>query len=389
MKKKLFTTISAIALALGSALSLSACDLFGGDDEKADATLYHLTLSSNLTLSEEEKAKLKATYGYGEPSPVVVEGVRDEDKIAALKDAGATDADIAKAGKRQSDGSYYFFDQDPIYIEYPEKLGYKMTGFYYKEDNKLAYNPIVSTNSDGNKYLTRWNMDAKDVELEARYQKWSYHPYFNTPSSDETNPNNLGDQYCYVDQGPKTLLPASSSLKHKHFKTWYYQKYVGDVWTRFDITELPADYYEESLRIEAEWEYDSITIQFAFELYIDPDTQTKLDFDDVFELAYAKGNLTKVNGVPTIGVGDPNPQDPGLQVTKDSEVKMSYSDSSSWLDFTLKAKPEYKLWRYKINDSIFETFNDDGSGQYSLSSYIEDYNGVEDSVILIQVTSAY
>ena len=227
--------------------TLTACDLFGGggNDEKADATLYHLTLTANIDINQDE---LKATYGYGEPSTTVVEGVRDPDEIEELKKAGATDEDIAKAGVRQSDGSYYFFDQDPIYIETPHVDGYKLLGFFYKDTEQLAYNPII-TDIDGQQALTRWNMDNKDVVLEARYQKLTYKVtyIYSLPFIGEikdvtsTNPTT----YSYVDDGAYTLIdPITSNEEALGFDYWEYNS-LGNGFIK--TTTLPVDWEEDEL----------------------------------------------------------------------------------------------------------------------------------------------
>lgn len=374
MKKILFTIVLTLCLLVSCMFVLTACDNpFAKDEDKADATLYKLTLftSSNVTV---DQAELKATYGYGEPSATVKEGVRDADEIAELKDAGATDADIAKAGVRQSDGSYYFFEADPIYLEAPQIDGYKLTGFFYKGTNTLAINPILQR-IDGGMYLPRWNMDAKNVELEARYEKWSYTVSFDNPEDDEANPNTL-NSYCYIDDGIVTLSPFTTTNKHKHFIGFEYQDYSTGNWIPLADSKLPIDFYDEYMRIRAVFETDMLSVSFAFELYIDPETtQTGLTFDNVCDGINVRGNIATVDGEPIVLTSS---TDKGKAVTATSEIKMQYG---SWLEIFPSIKDSYELWKYRINDEDAQIYYD-SYGYFSLDAGDID----EDSVITLVLT---
>ncbi len=152
-----------------SAIPLAACDFFGGED--VDATLYKLKLSysSNVASTLDEK-DLKAQLAFGEDG----RGARDDDEIEELKKAGASDADVAKAGSKQGDGYYYFFDQDPMIIDAPTLEGYVFEGMYFKGTDELAFR---SNYVDPNGNRARWNMETKgaeSIELEARYVALTY-----------------------------------------------------------------------------------------------------------------------------------------------------------------------------------------------------------------------
>lgn len=330
------------------AATLSSCDLpfgpGGGGDEKADPTLYQLKLSSNLASVSQDS--LKATFAYGVEGKEVKEGVRDADEIAELKKAGATDADIAKAGKRQSDGSYYFFEADPMYLESPNSNGgYKYMGWYDKDENKYIYNQYM-TGNDGN--IPRWNMYQKNANLEAHYEKWTYHYYFNSMMEDcDTNPNAEGN-YCAVDNGVVTLLPATTTSTNKKFIGWEYEDTLHtdaqgySTWVLLEDNKLPVEYYEENMRISPRWEYEQATISFEFELYIDPETSQPLEYDDVITSMTAHGNLTTIDGVK-----EPcEPQSYGTPVNKNSVIKMQMG---SWLDLFYSLNPDYEVFYFMLN----------------------------------------
>ncbi len=352
MKKKLLCLILVLCMALTCTFVLTAC---GSDDEsgQADPTLYQLTLSysSNVaSLDAFTQADLKATYGYGEPSAVVKEGVRDEDEIAELKKAGATDADIAKAGARQSDGSYYFFDQDPIYLEAPAVPGWKLLGFFYKGSTSEypEYKPFL-TDIDGKQALPRWNMDNKNVELEARYVKNTYEIGFNMMEDGDTNPNTIS-RYCYLDDGIVTLEPATTMNPHKTFVGWEYQDYSKekDNWFLLEDNKLPIDYNADYMRISAIFEMEKFSIDFAFKHYIDPDNIEDLSFDEACDSIALKGNLTTVDGQP---VKCDSTED-RTEINEDSEIKMEYG---SWLEIYVTPISQFEVWYIQINGERFDS----------------------------------
>ena len=349
MKNKLFTFILTLYLICSCLFIFIACEPSGSE---IDATLYRLTLSSNIVLDGEQKEQLKATYGYGEPSATVKKGDRDQDEIEQLKKAGATDDEINKVGVRQSNGSYFFFDQDPIYLEAPIIKGYKLMGFYNKANNQLVLNPILQ-NIDGGMYLPRYNMDSKNVEIEARYQKWTYTISFDTMEEGDVNPNNISS-YCYIDEPTLTLKPATTENTHKTFIGWVYQDFHSNTGSQADWIaleksgndfKLPSDYYEEYMRIGAVWDVDKLTIRFAFERYIDPETSEPLTFADACEKISVQGNIATVNGEP---VKSDSPDD-RTPIFENSELKIEYG---SWLAIFPTATTQYNIWYCEVNGEI-------------------------------------
>ncbi|MCQ2400264.1 MAG: hypothetical protein MJ072_07140, partial [Clostridia bacterium] len=266
-------------------------------------------------------------------------------ELEALRELGVPEENIQKAGERQSDGSYYFFESDPMYIEAPEVLGYRFINFYFKGTNKMAFNPRM-TDIDGGKYLPRWNMINKDVELEARYEKNSYRYYFNDTAEDETNPNANGT-YCYLDDGVVNLQPATSTIPSKHFRSWTYSKYVDEVWATFDISTLPTDFYEDEMRIEADWTYDQFTVTFAFELY-GKSGNTPLNYDEVCEGLSVLSNIATINGQKIVA---------GEQTAKgkNDTLKVQYN---SWLDVFHTVNSQYYVSYCTINGEKRETLLD-------------------------------
>ncbi|MCQ2399139.1 MAG: helix-turn-helix domain-containing protein, partial [Clostridia bacterium] len=269
--------------------------------------------------------------------------------VRSIRSYEQGDNDILKAGVRQSDGCYYFFNQDPIYLEAPKVEGYKLLGFYNKANGKLEINPILQK-IDGGMYLPRYSMDNKNVELEARYQKWSYQISFDTMAEGDVNPNVI-TEYCFVDDGNVTLAPATTTNTHKTFVGWAYQdtQNAGGSqadWIKLeksgDNYKLPSDYYEEYMRIAAFWENDKYTIDFAFELYVDPSTSEPLSFEEACEALSVKGNLATVDGVP-VKCDSPDDRTP---VTKNSELKMEYG---SWLEIFPTVTSQYNIFYCKVN----------------------------------------
>lgn len=345
--------LNKLPLFLLSSMCLCACDLLGIGGEKEDATLYKLTLTSN---KEEVMSELKATYAYGVQGKTVTQGVRDEDEIQALKDAGATDDDIAKAGKKQSDGSYYFFDQDPMYIEAPNSFdGYKFLGFYDKENNKYLYNPYM-TGQDGN--IPKWNMQDKNMTVEARYEKFTYNYYFVNMEDGVTNPNQ-GGNYCYVDDGEVALLPpVIEEGSHKSFGGWQYEDIANAVegqestWITLEDNKLPINYYEDSLRIAPIIENEKFKISFAFEKYIDPETPNEiLTFEEAMVSMTCHGNLTTIDGV----LEPCEMSSKGTPITDESEIVID--SVSGWCEFFFTLKAGLGFFYVELNGVRNETIN--------------------------------
>lgn len=231
MKRFFLNTIIVLVLLLSLMLVLAACDNpFANDEDKLDPTLYKLTLSSSSNVTVDQ-ADLKATYAYACKGKTVTEGVRPEDEIEALKDAGATQEDIDKAGKRQPDGSYYFFDADPMYIEAPQIDGYRFLGFFDKSTNKCVYKTDIVM-LDGELGLPRWNMENRNVELEARYEALKYRVSYVDMDGLITNPTNP-TEYDGSKQIDVELLDPTP-IEGYVFKYWYYMEIL------FDGTENPS-----------------------------------------------------------------------------------------------------------------------------------------------------
>lgn len=158
-----------------AAMGLASCDFFGDPKDgegEVDATLYELKLTTNLTKAENN---IKAEFG----------GERSTEECEELIEAGATQADIDKAGTCV-DGTYYFFDQDAIKLFEPFIPGYEFLG-WYKGNEFLGY---LDTNYDGNpEYI--WNMDNKNTTLEARYKLMNF-------------------EILYMDEGTTQVDPAGN-----------------------------------------------------------------------------------------------------------------------------------------------------------------------------------
>lgn len=153
-------------------LSLIGCDLSGGGEGEVDPTLYELKLTTNL---DKAKDKIKAELSRE----------RDNDEVQELIEAGASQEDINKAGTC-IDGTYYFFDQDPINLYEPFIPGYEFLG-WYNGNEFLGY---LDTDYDGNpNYI--WNMLDKNTTLEARFKLMQF-------------------EILYMDEGTTQVDPAGN-----------------------------------------------------------------------------------------------------------------------------------------------------------------------------------
>lgn len=363
--------ISKFLLLAVAATALAGC----GKEEKVDATLYHLTLEADgVTLTEEQKLELKATYGYGPESDHVVEGVRDPDEIAELKKAGASDADIEKAGKRQEDGSYYFFDGDPIYLEAPAIEGYKMDTFL--NGNQIAYRTFLQTHwEDGSKYLPRYNMDNKDTVLKAKYEKWTY-----TISYDKvegvTNPNDSITSYCFIDQGRQTIKPAIVTDKNTTFKGWAYQDIANADNREADLIMLeqdgdnyvlPSTYYESDMRLIPVIENAKFNLEFEFAIFNSCDFEgnvdcTEVGYDQAGINLSVYGNLVWVDEVKADNWNEAQWEPIPTPVNKDSDIVCEYHGASaqaSWVEVFPEVTGSYKIRGHRIvGEKDYTSYND-------------------------------
>lgn len=219
---------------------------------KEDVTLYHLEITANI--DKVSQSDLKAVYAYGCNGATVEEGVRDEYDVEELKKSGATQEDIDKAGKRQEDGSYYFFDQDPVYLVAPEVEGYVFNGFYDKSNGQYLYKPLVDQTTSS---LYKWNMPSKDITVEARYEVLKYNvvycygfersigfddkplPSGQIDAAHNTNPS----AYNYETQKEVSLVSPTKEFAGYEFKYWYYTKLGSPEKIRLD--NLPVEYNED------------------------------------------------------------------------------------------------------------------------------------------------
>lgn len=229
MKKKLLRFVLALCLFIPCSVLMTGC--FGED--KTDATLYHLTLTVSENVKDlipKDGTSLKAELAFG------VDGneSRDDDDITALKKAGATDEDIASVGVLKN-GYFPFFDNDPMYIKAPEYEGYEFLGFFYKGTNHYVYKYQLGL-TEGAMHYYRWNMQDKNVELEARYipECYTITYYYSIergpssksgemPSTSHSNPANFNYS---TDKNKEAsyfeLSDPTEVIEGYEFKYWYY-----------------------------------------------------------------------------------------------------------------------------------------------------------------------
>lgn len=217
LTKLLFLTLAAA--------SLSGCAFGGGGDEEVDPTLYELKITTNL---EEAKDKIKAEFV----------GERDEEEIEELKKAGAAQEDIDKAGTCV-DGTYYFFDQDPINLYEPFIPGYEFLGWF--EDGKfLGY---LDTDYDGTpNYI--WNMENKNTTLEARFKLMKFEILYMDEGTTQVDPKGNPKTWSILD-GEVELKHEDKEAQGLKFEGWTFAM-GGD--TRYDgyVTKLNEQFLIDS-----------------------------------------------------------------------------------------------------------------------------------------------
>lgn len=192
-----------IVLPLLACLSLAGCDFNLFPDEsggRADVTLYELKLTSNL---EKAKSSLSANLSRE----------RDQDEIDDLLADGATQSDINKSNTCIN-GTYYYFDQDPIYLSEPFLPGYEFLGWY----NGNTFLGFLDTDYDGTPEY-KWNMENKNVTLEARYKLVTYNILYmdsgTSVVSAGSNPSSWN-----VEQGEITLTHTDKTSEGLQFDGW-------------------------------------------------------------------------------------------------------------------------------------------------------------------------
>lgn len=209
-------------------LSLIGCDLSGGDEGEVDPTLYELKLTTNL---DKAKDKIKAELSRE----------RDDDEVQELIEAGASQEDINKAGTC-IDGTYYFFDQDPINLYEPFIPGYEFLG-WYNGNEFLGY---LDTDYDGNpNYI--WNMLNEKTTLEARFKLVNYSILYMdedvSPALCQENPKTWN-----VEQGEVELKYTDRQSDGLKFEGWsfamgggaFYEGYVTKLNEQFLIDSKVA-----------------------------------------------------------------------------------------------------------------------------------------------------
>ena len=348
MKKNKIISVLALSLAV---VGLAAC---GGNKEEVDPTLYHLTFSSNKDI---DMSKVKATYAYGTGgSTVVKEGTRDADDIAALKKAGASQADIDKAGKRQEDGSYYFFDQDPMYLEAPTIEGYRTPTFYNKA-NGDAFKPGLHRDAEGKQQLYFWNMPQADTELEIRYESVQYEIAWQTLTDADkigyNNPNSGRLGYTYELDGVLALEPATFTNKNITFIGWEYQDVHQEdehgyaKWVLMEDNKLPIDIDDNYLRVQPRYEVKKFKVEFAVE-----DTEgTKLDLVNTITSMELRGNLMTIDGEPYSVGSEP------VNIPVDLSKEYKVDCLNGWADFFFTLNPAYRVFYLKLNGERNDTIN--------------------------------
>lgn len=361
MKKKVISYILAILLFIPCMFMFTACG--PSEVEEIDPKLYHLTIHyTGVTLNDDQKADFKATFGDGQMGTTVVEGTRDEEEIKALKDAGATDADLAKAGVRQDDGSYYFFESDSIYIEYPEVDNYRFICFYYEGTDQQAHNPRVTGQYE--KSLNKFFMPNRDVVLEARYEVLSYSFSIDNMSSGQSNDQDNPETgiirtYCPLNDGDFVLKDAITTNPHEEFLRWEYEDSAhanGGVaeWIPLENNKLPKTFNGsedpftvEIMRIRAVFETEKLNVSFKFK-YLEEQTPTDISESIVCSEIKIQGNKTTV--------GDQNISSAPVVVTGSSNNILVEYGSSFYVFVT--PQDGYYVCGYVVNGIEFDYSTD-------------------------------
>ena len=378
--------IKKILLLAGLSMTLSGCDvlagLFGGG-EKVDATLYHLKLSYCDLVSGQEgfdQSLLTAQYAFGEDGS---EHTLDQDSIDEYMQAGETEEDIAKHGQRQEDGSYYFFSGDPMFIEAPKVDGYVFLGFFEKGSTSEQFtfnNRQYVDHLTGELVTPRWNMEDKDIELEARYEVLKYTINYDNDVKEYGLNGNLanGTVYNTLTDDPFTLKTPVEP-HGMHFVRWYYAKDNGNAFnpdarqTFETITELPRGEHDAiyttssgyAITLFAEYSYEEYDFTFDYHKATVGTDSVAVERDEVCEYLKISGNNTTVAGnkidldsdtkVVFINVGD--------------EVTISYD---SWAVIYVKPTQGYYLWFTLFNGTRIDGGYADEDGYYLVYLYNED-----------------
>lgn len=240
------TKLLLLALSL---MGISACGPSSGG--QVDVNPYKLTLSYSSNV-QFDKNDLTATFAFGQRHDVTT---RSQDEINEYLRNGAKQEDIDKTGKRQNDGSYFFFSGDPIILSVPDiskTPGFKFLGFFEKNTNQWVYTPkkVQCTLDDGSKemLMARWEMPNRNIELEARYEYLTYDVTYCDMDGKILYPVNPVVYDGSLQTGI-TLLPQEK--EGYEFKRWYYKQIVfldnGGVEQKIvTCTKLP-DFYDDTI----------------------------------------------------------------------------------------------------------------------------------------------
>ncbi len=256
MTKFLKRTCLLLALLLCCTFVFVGC----GPEEDVDATLYKLRLSADINLTETQKAELKPTLAFNEDGT----GSRDEYEIEQLEKKGA---DVSKAGTSDLDENgkfWYFFDGDPMFIDAPTVQGYVFKGFYYKNTPTTGTHTYKKYyyDNDGNLHTSRWNMENKEVELVAHYDKFEYVINYGLDVLEYGIGDNPANGYLYDDMSKVITLNDPIAPKGKSFVRWYCDLGYGKTKT---VTTLPREYDEREELVYATTNGYAITLFAEFE----------------------------------------------------------------------------------------------------------------------------
>ncbi len=311
-----------------AASSLAGCS-FGEED--VDTTLYELKITTNLDKAREGiKAELR--------------GERDQDEINALLEAGAKQEDIDKAGTCV-DGTYYFFDQDPVNLFEPFLPGYEFLG-WYKGNEFLGF---MDTDYDGNPdYI--WNMDNKNTTLEARFKLVNYTIQYMDdgigPATYQENPKTWN-----VEQGEVELGHADKTDSGLKFDGWSFAMGGGAFYEGY-VSKLNEQFLADSKAAKVSSNGTGELTFSLHEMYSEIKHNVKLTFDNTI-IDYIIVEVTPIGG-QTYTIED----DTGNHFLRSGEVSAEISHNAKVVVIpTLHNDEEYEIdgiyfGSYKISTEV-------------------------------------
>lgn len=206
-------------------LAITCATLSGCDFNEIDTTLYELKLTTNLAKAEN-----------GIRAEMV--GERSSEEVEALLELGVSQEEIDKAGTCV-DGTYYFYDQDPIYLYEPFLPGYEFIG-WFDGTHFLGY---LDTDYDGNpEYI--WNMPNRNTTLEAQFKLINYEILYmdeaTGPAEYNGNPTTWN-----VEQGEVTLNHKDKTADGYKFDGWTFAMGGGAFYDGY-VTKLNEQFLIDS-----------------------------------------------------------------------------------------------------------------------------------------------